>query len=534
MMFSRKATTSDRRRTKFHPAAESVEPRRLLSISAVDVLTYHNDNGRTGQALHETILNPANVNPSTFGKLFSDAVDGYVYAQPLTKSNVVVPGQGVRNLVFVATEHDSVYAFDADKAGVPVWHVSFINPAAGVTTVPAVADYQLDLKPEIGITSTPVIDPATNTLYVVAETMETSGGTTTQALRLHALDVATGAERAGGPVLITASVRGHGAGHVRGHVAFLPEFEIQRPALLLQNGVVYSAYSSLGDHGPFHGWIIGSSAATLQTVVKFNVTPNGSAGGIWMSGGGLAADNSGNIYALSGNGTFSAGHGGKDYGNSVLKLDGVLHVNDYFTPPNQHRLNVKDLDLGSGGALIVPDQLGPRPHLIVGGGKDGVLYTLNRDALGHHRQGRKSAGPAIPNAGHSIFSSPAYFNGTVYDHAVGDVLKAYVIVNGSLVGPVEQGTTTFGYPGATPSISAAGDSNGIVWEVRNRGIRGTIGPAVLEAREANHIGHLLFTSTQVADRDAAGAYVKFSVPAISRGKVYVGTQNGLVAYGLRG
>jgi hypothetical protein len=313
-LFRRPAFPRRRRkppRTSFHPGAEVVESRLLPSASPADVLTYHNDNARTGQDLNETVLTPANVNTSSFGRLFTDPVDGYVYAQPLYMANVAIPGQGAHNVVFVATEHDSVYAFDADQGGAPLWHDSFINPAAGITTVPTLADYQKDLNPEVGITSTPVIDPSTGTLYVVAETLETAGGAPAFVFRLHALDVATGAEKFGGPAVIAASVRGRGAGRGRGGVLpFNPEFEIQRPGLLLSNGVVYSAYSSLGDHGPFHGWIIGNGAPTLRTIAVFNDTPDGRGGGIWMSGGGLAAD-AGTIYALTGNGTFTASAGGE-------------------------------------------------------------------------------------------------------------------------------------------------------------------------------------------------------------------------------
>jgi hypothetical protein len=531
MPFLRTPSAPRRSRRPFRPSTEFIERRALLSASPTDVLTYHNDNGRTGQALNETILTPANVNAATFGKLFTDPVDGYVYAQPLTMANVTVPGQGARNLVFVATEHDSVYAFDADKGGAPIWHDSFINPAAGVTTVPTLKDYQLDLYPEVGITSTPVIDPATNTLYVVAETKETSGGATNEVLRLHALDVATGTEKSA--AVIATSVQGTGVGHNRkGLVPFQAEFQIQRPGLLLSGGVVYTAYGSLGDFGPYHGWIIGNDARTLQTVAKFNSTPNGNEAGIWMSGGGLAADEGGNVFALTGNGTFTAPNGGKDYGDSILKLDRNLRVRDYFTPPNQKQLAAKDLDLGSGGALLVPVQPGPRPHVFVGGGKDGTLFVLNRDKLGHYRPKRGVAGQSIPNPGHSVFSTPAYFNGTVYVHAVGDVLKAYGVVNGTLVGPVSQGTTSFGYPGATPSVSANGATNGIVWEIQNTGKRGVAGVTVLHALNASSVSQELYNSTQAGDRDLAGPYVKFAVPTISNGKVYVATQTGLAVYGL--
>lgn len=519
--------------TRLRPAVESIEPRLLPSAAPGDVLTYHNDNGRTGQALFETTLTPTNVNAASFGKLFTAPVDGYVYAQPLTLSNVPVAGQGARNLVFVATEHDSVYAFDADRGGEPAWHRSFINPAAGITTVPAVRPYQLDLYPEVGITSTPVIDPATNTLYVLAETMETAGRSAKFVFRLHALDVATGAEKFGGPAIIATQVRGTGAGRTRGGlVPFLPEFQLQRPALLLANGVIYSSYASLGDHGPYHGWIIGSDARTLQTVSRFNATPNGSEGGIWMSGAGPSADADGNVYALTGNGTLTAPSGGKDYGDSFVKLDRSLRARDYFAPPNQAQLRKKDLDLGSGGALVVPDGTGPRPRLLVGGGKDGVLYVLNRDAMGHCLPKKARAPQAIPNPGHAIFSTPAYFRGRIYVHAVDDALKSYAIADGRLVGPTARGPQSFGYPGATPSISASGEGKAIVWEIQSAGKRGAQGAATLHALDANSLAEI-YSSAQTGDRDAVGPYVKFSVPTVSNGKVFVGTQTGLVVYGLR-
>lgn len=517
----------------FRPTTETVEPRLLLTASPTDVLTYHNDTFRTGQALNETILTPSNVNSSSFGKLFTNPVDGYVYAQPLTMANVAIPGQGTHNVVFVATEHDSVYAFDADHGGAPLWQDSFINPAAGVTTVPTLREDQLDLYPEVGITSTPVIDPSTNTIYVVAETLEGSGKSAKVMLKLHALDVTTGAEKFGGPAVIATSVRGMGTGHTRGGIVpFQAQYQIQRPALLLANGIVYTAYGSLGDFGPFHGWVIGNNAQTLQTVVKFNATPNGNEAGIWMTGSGPAADASGNLYVLTGNGTLSAPTGGKDYGDSFIRLNQSLRVKDYFTPSNQKHLAAKDLDLGSGGALLVPDQPGRVPHILVGGGKDGVLYVINRDKMGHYRPKMKNAVQALPNAGHPIFSTGAYFHGAVFVHAVGDVLKAYQVSDGKLVGPVSQGTTAFGYPGATPSISASGNNNGIVWEIQNTGKRGALGHAVLRAIDANSLSHELYNSDQVISRDLTGLYVKFSVPTISNGKVYVGTQTELVAYGL--
>ena len=290
-----------RRRRLFCPDAEQIEARRLLAASAADVLTYHNDNARTGQDLDETILNPSNVNSSDFGMKFTDTVDGAIYAQPLYMAGVTIPGQGVHNVVFVATEHDNVYAFDADKPGPPLWHDSFINPAQGVTTVPSTQPWQSDLSPEVDITGTPVIDPTTGTLYVAAKTETITPAGPVDAYTLHALDVSTGAEKFGGPVLVHPTVAGRGLGSVKGKVSFQAEFQLQRPALLLENGVVYLAFGSLGDHGPYHGWVVGYAANSLAQVAVFNDTPNSRLGGIWMDGDGPAADADGNIYLLTGN-----------------------------------------------------------------------------------------------------------------------------------------------------------------------------------------------------------------------------------------
>jgi hypothetical protein len=506
-----------------------LEPRLVL---ATDVLTFHNDVGRTGQNLAETILTPADVNASSFGLLFANPVDGAVYAQPLYKSAVAVPGQGTLNLVFVATEHDSVYAFNADMPGPPIWHDSFINPGAGVTTV---ADSDLNsgsIAPEVGITGTPVIDSATNTLYVVAFTKEVSGGTTSYVQRLHALDLATGAEKLGGPVVIQATVPGTGQGSSGGNVSFNAFFENQRPGLLLDNGVVYIAWASFDDHIPYHGWVIGYSAQTLQQVAVFNTTPDGGLGGIWESGDGPAADAAGNIYVVTGNGTFdgnSATPPNQDFGDSYLELTptaGGLTLTSSFTPFNQSTLDAGDEDLGSSGAIVLPDQPGANPHLLVGSGKEGKIYLLNRDALGGFNPSIDSVVQEVPSALTSVFDSPAYFNGQVYFGAVGDALKAFTLANGLLsTSPTSQTSIQFGYPGTTPSISANGSSDGIVWVVQNNGA------AVLRAYPANDLTTELYDSGQAGLRDQSGQAVKFEAPTIVNGKVYVGTQSGVAVFG---
>ena len=520
-----------RRRRLFCPDAEQIEARRLLAASAADVLTYHNDNARTGQDLDETILNPSNVNSSDFGMKFTDAVDGAIYAQPLYMAGVTIPGQGVHNVVFVATEHDSVYAFDADKPGPPLWHDSFINPAQGVTTVPSTQPWQSDLSPEVGITGTPVIDPTTGTLYVAAKTETITPAGPVDAYTLHALDVSTGAEKFGGPVLVHPTVAGRGVGSVKGKVSFQAEFQLQRPALLLENGVVYLAFGSLGDHGPYHGWVVGYAANSLAQVAVFNDTPNSRLGGIWMDGDGPAADADGNIYLLTGNAPFSPARRGGSYGDAALKLTPSLQVADYFAPQGTVHLLKKDLDLGSGGEILVPTQPGGAPSLLLGGGKDGTLYAVKIASMGHQRKKNPNV-QAIVNPSDPIFSTPAYYNGNVYISAYGDVLRQYKIENGKLVGPVAVSSETFGYPGANLSISADGSSDGIVWSLENSGSRTVPGAAVLHAYNAANVGQELYNSNQAGTRDQPGNAVKFAVPTIGNGKVYVGTQTGLTVYGL--
>ncbi len=358
---------------------QPLEPRLLM---AVDVLTYHNDNQRDGENLQEKTLTPANVNVNDFGKIGQVAVDGQVYAQPLVKTNVRIPGKGVHNVVYVATENDSVYAFDA-KTLKPLWHDSFINPAAGITAVPTSVT---NLTPIEGITATPVIDPSTNTMYVVtAEQITTTTGTTVVQF-LHALNLSTGAEKFGGPVLLSGSVPGSGPDAVNGQIVYDAKYQNQRSALLLSNGVVYIASSFLEAGGVYHGWMLGYSASTLKQVSAFVDSPTSpDSGGIWMDGDGPSADAAGNIYLATGNGLFSPG--AADFSDSVLKFtNGVssTSLSDYFTPMNQQYLQDNDLDLGSGGVILLPPQPGATPDEMVAAGKDGEIYLINRDNLGRY------------------------------------------------------------------------------------------------------------------------------------------------------
>jgi hypothetical protein len=535
-------------RLRFRPVVEQLETRLAPSVS---VLTYHNDNFRDGLNNQETILTPANVNSTNFGRLYNVSVDGYVYAQPLYMPNVTIGGQ-THNVVFIATEHDSVYAFDANNpSNGPLWQTSFINPSAGVTTVPSADTNTTDIVPEVGITGTPVIDGTTGTLYVVAKTKENpSGGTNPDYVqRLHALDITTGADKMPAVVIgdtqydgtnytyvSGVSVPGTGDGSVKGVVTFNALRENQRPGLLLLNGVVYVAAASHGDNGPYHGWVIGYNATTLQLTSALNVDPNGGLAGIWMTGNGPAADSAGNVYASTGNGTFDANTGGADYGDSVVKLStsSGLAVASYFTPYNQASLAQLDLDLGSGGILLLPDQPGLHPHELITAGKEGKIYVLNRDSLGGFNATADQVVQEFKGLNKSAYSSPAYFNNTVYYHGVGDVLKAFGLSNGMLrTHPSSVSKTTFGNPGATPSISANGTSNGIVWELQTDAwIRG--GPAVLHAYDASNVSRELYNSSQKGTRDKLGPAVKFSVPTIANGKVYVGTRTSFSIFGLLG
>ena len=501
--------------------------------SSTAVLTYHNDNLGTGQNVHETILTTANVNASTFGKLFSLPVDGPIFAQPLYMSGVTV-GTQVHNLVFVATEHNSVYAWDADTASsTPVWTVSFINPAAGITAIPCAeaASGQGNcstITPEFGITSTPVIDSSTGTLYVVASTKEVSGGTTSYVYRLHALSVTTGQEKFGGPVVLQAT---------SGSVTFVPIQHLQRPGLLLVNGVVYIGFGSHGDISPWYGWLLGYNASTLKQVLAFNASPNAGDSGIWQSGAGPVSDATGNIYLNTGNGGFDANTGGIDYGDSIVKLNSSGTVLDYFTPYNQATLDATDGDLGSSGLVLLPDQPGTYAHVLVSASKQGVIYSVNRDGMGKYNPTSNQNIQSLAGLSTSgLFGSPAYWNGNVYFAAWNDYLRAFQVSNGTLA-LTSHSSVTLAFPGATPSVSSNGTSNGVVWIIQENVPNDTeiTNPptAVLRAYDATNLANELYDSTQAAgSRDAAGGAVKFAVPTVANGKVYVGNSNQITVYGL--
>ena len=498
--------------------------------------THHNDNARTGQNTNETVLTPANVGVGTFGKLFSYQLDGVVHASPLYVADVTIPGQGVRNVVYVATEHDSVYAFDADgRTSAPLWKVSFINPAAGVNVVLASDMGECcDITPEIGITGTPVIDPASGTLYVVAKTKETSGSTTRYVQRLHALDIATGAEKFGGPVQIQASVPGTGVGSQGGQLAFDPLRENQRSALLISNGILYIAFGSHGDIQPYHGWVLAYNAATLQQIWAICTTPNGEGGGVWMSNGGPGVDAAGNIYFLTSDGTFNPAT--RDYGDSLVKISPAGAVLDYFTPSNEAIINAANHDFGAGGLLLLPDQPGSHPHMTISAGKDSSLYLVDRDNMGHKTANDSGAVQAFqnifpfgtPEPGN--YSAPVYFNRTVYFSPIADAVKAFQLNNGLISSsPTSQSSQIFAYPGGSLAISANGAANGILWAVERTS---ATTPGVLHAYDPSNLAIEFYNSNQAGTRDTMAVAGKFSVPLVANGKVFVGAVSQLLIYGL--
>jgi len=511
----------------------------LLSGSVqAQVLTSQYDNARTGATLNEKILTPQNVNSKQFGKIFALPVDGDIYAQPLYVPNVETPGRGKHNVLFVVTEHDSVYAYDADGSSTkPLWKVSFIDEAKSILTIPVRDVHCSFIQPEIGITSTPVIDLPSGTLYVLARTRKRDGsGDWHYEQKLHALAISTGAEKFGGPVKISARIQGGSFLGFKSKIDFDPLLENQRAALLLVNGKVVIIWASSCDVGPYYGWIIAYDAHTLAQAGVVNISPNAGESGIWQGDAGPAADSQGNIYLISGNGKFTAATGGHDYGDSVVKLgftsDG-LEVRDYFTPSNQAKLNDTDGDFGSGAPILLPDQPSPHPHLLLAAGKAGILYELDRDNLGKFHAGDDShAVQAVPT-GIDSFGAPAYWNGHVYYFLSADYLRDYPLQNGRLPKePAAKGTTQFTDPGATPAVSANGTKSGIVWVLSTKTWDGPDRNAVLYAYEAQNVAHQLYNSNQEFDRDHAARSVRFAIPTIANGRVYVGTKREVEVYGL--
>lgn len=498
------------------------------------VFTYHNDLARDGANVQEYALSPANVNGSSFGKLASCAVDGAVYGQPLWVANVTVGGRK-HNVVIVTTQHDSLFAFDADSIACTVlWSASMIDTAhggtAGETPVPstAVGVGFGDIAPEIGINGTPVIDPGTGTLYVVAKSMMVSSSTFFQ--RLHAIDIASGNEKGGSPVAIAGSYPGSGSGGTS--VAFSTKQQNQRAALALVNGVVYIAWGSHEDSTPWYGWVMGYqySNSTWTQLAAFNATPNTRDGGIWMGGGAPPADSSNHLYFITGNGNFDATNVGapnNDYGDTLLQLNPALQVTQYFTPSDEATDFSADKDFGSGGAAVLADLPAGNTvtHALVCGGKDGTLYVLNRDMLGGF--GDAGAVQTIP-LGHGSFSTPSMWNNNLYAAGSGGPVHAYQL-NQATAQFTSTATSThsFGFPGSTLSVSAAADQGGVVWAIDNHSYctqqSPSCGPAVLYAYDAANVTTELWNSSTKA-ADSAGNAVKFSVPTVANGRVFVGTR----------
>ena len=523
------------------------------------VLTYHNNNARTGANTNETLLTPANVNTKTFGLLRKYPVDGYVYAQPLYASGLEIPGKGVRNVVFVATANNSVYAFDADSDagsdGEVLWHDDLGRGIDLVQHHEIGERYHnnvfQDMLPQIGITGTPVIDPVAKTLYVDAFTRTGADGGPVFHHKIHALNITDGSERVFSPVEVAASVPGTGVGSFNGVVSFDPRRQIQRPALTLVGGILYVGYGSAADTDPYHGWIIGYNAADLQLLTNcvFNTTPTATVerfgshageGALWMGGDGLCVDANTNLYFEVANGSFDASPSlgnGVNYGDSFMKLSTTgnrLAVTDYFTPFNQAQMQADDADFGSGGALLLPDEVGnaAHPHLIVGGDKSSTIYLVDRDSMGRYNMTNNHQ---IVEEIHAdvgrMFGTPAYFDHHLYYQGIGGVTKAFTISNAYITPVPDSATrTSFSGFGSTPSISANGGRNGIVWVIQTDGAV-EHRPAILHAYSATNLTEELYNSSQLPLRDNPGNAVKMSVPTVADGKVFVGAQDSLAIFG---
>jgi uncharacterized protein (TIGR03437 family) len=498
---------------------ETDEVRLILAVLAAlaadaqtNVTTYRNDNSHTGQYLNEILLSPANVNPTQFGARQLLTTDGPVYSQALYMSRVKIAGApGLRNVVYVATSHDSVYAFDADDqlAAQPLWMVNFLDAATGVTLVTQ-ADVGCVI-PELGVLGTPVIDPASGTIYVIAETKESGNAV----FRLHALDVSSGAEMPGSPVEINPP-------------GFVPLAQKQRASLLLANGVIYSSWSGHCDQGTYHGWVMAHAASTLKLLGAFNNTPGGSGASFWNGGSGPTSDETGNIFVVSANGDINGVPSPGDNDEAVLKLaPSQLSLLDKFVPFNEAALNQVDLDLGSSGALLLPDEAGStaHPHVLFASGKEGRMYLLDRDALGGPQSGSDFAALAsLPVLGEATFGSAAYFNGSIYVAPEKSPMFAFRIANATLEpSPAAQTPDALSILGATPSVSASGVKNGIVW------INAYIPGGRLAAYDATSLAKLYDSITQ--PDSPPYTFTAFSTPIIADSKVFVPSYFGVMVYG---
>ncbi len=504
----------------------------VVNVALSAVLTYHNDDARDGAYMQEVTLTPANVNSTKFGKLFSYSVDGQIYAQPLYLPQMSIAG-GTHDVVYVETQNNSVYAFDATGTQTtPFW---LINLGTPVTK----NDYS-GVSPVVGILSTPVIDSTTNTMYVFSES---SGGD--GPFHLHALDVATGAEKFGGPVLVTGTVPGTGGESSGGNITLGTDC-YQRMGLAL-NPVTNAIYIPFGSCS--HGWVLAYEKTSLAQIAIFNDTPDGDGGGLWASGGAPAIDDTtGDLYLMSGVDELSAGVGDpvtNGYNDSFLRLDPTnLSVLDYFTPDDNFTLAANDVDLGAGSNILVPNNTSSTPHETIGGGKDGNIFVVNRDNMGGYNPPPEDTNKVIQTVQtgtqqyNNIFSTPVYWNGSIYYHCNQDVLRAFSWnANTGLLSttPTSKATPVYGMHGATPSLSSNGAANGIVWDIDNSAYVDTgtgSGPSILHAYDATNVATELYNSSQAGSRDTAGAALKFTVPTIAGGRVFVPTSTELDVYGL--
>jgi hypothetical protein len=507
------------------------------TASAIDVVTYHYDTMRTGQNVNEMTLTTANVNVSSFGKLGEFAVDGLVDAQPLLVSNLVIPNVGTKNVLYAVTENDSIYAFDANSISAAGGTVLWQSTALLSGETPSDNRGCGQVTPQIGITSTPVIDRSRNAIYVVAMSKDANGN---YYQRIHALDLTTGKELFGGPTTIQASFPGTGDNSSNGSVVFDPKQYKERAGLLELNGTIYTTWASHCDDRPYTGWIIAYSADTLAQTSVLNLVPNGSEGAIWMAGGAPGADASGNIYFILGNGDFDTTLNSNsfptngDCGNCFVKVSSTTPITllDYFTPLNTVSESDADTDFGSGGELLIPDVVdnsGQTHHLAVGSGKDTIIYVVDRDNMGKFNGSADNIYQQINGQlSGGVYSKPSYFNGTVYYGAVNDSIKAFPISNAMLAtAPSSRSSHSFGYPGATPSISASGTTNGIVWVVENSS------PATLHAYDATNLATELYNSNQAANGVDNFSNNKFITAMVANGRVYVGTSQSVAVFGLR-
>jgi hypothetical protein len=523
----------------------SVAMRSLIVVALVaftvaaraDVLTQHNDLARTGANLSETLLTPRNVDGRRFGKLFTRAVNGMLYAQPLYMASVPF-ATGTRNAVFLASMHNVVYAFDADDpaASAPLWSATLEPPVPlPDSNIGAACGTYKDVAVEIGIVSTPVIDSGRQLIYVVTFSTDGAGH---YSHHLHALSILDGSEQLGGPVALAASVPGSGSGSVTGNIAFQSQYENQRAAITLANDTLYIAFASYCDSGPYHGWVLAYDAANLSQTAVYNTTADGSEGGIWQSGQGLSADSNGKIYLSVGNGTFDFNTGGIDLGEGFTRLSATLQVEDWFVPFNYAALNTADLDVGSTGLLLVPGTT-----QVIGGGKAGVLYVADGSNLGHvHTSDNNQIAQFFqltPSGG--LYGSPIYWSGpsgpTVYVWGMNDPLKAFHFDGTKLVTPpaAQNPVELPKQPGGILSLSANGASDGVLWSNMSTGSSANqqVVPGLLRAFDASDVTHQLWTSQDQASRDGSGNFAKFCPPTIAGGKVYLSTFSGqMVAYGL--